>query len=601
MPPRPRLPTHYDAPAHSAMTQAWATVIAECRSRSLVESEFERFISNGMRWTEGFFACIFGLPEGKFRQKYKKYYKPEVDTEEAYRTAFDKLCDGLLSIPEAQAAYAECPEWLKERIPHQLRRKSRRQMQRRERNAKENDSNTETPPDTVQTGTKRKAPPIDDDEGSIHHENAAALSLCPSFRPSSNTPSTAHTSYEYPSILRKRSSLDEDTIKALRAADLQGLQLLLRPEDEPVQMVFAPFLTAMQSNRLLLWDGDPETSSWSGLDKPRLIRAENWGIPKGLKRLCLEATRDRAVNVYRQRGFANHAVPKEKQHYKISTWFKVDDPGHVFWALDVLVKDGSTTFPLSPPASLTQRQIVYTRNIEFLHKANITPKYTFVDTHNDNGLHVLSICGKRCTKLWVIHPPTSENMKAFYRYYGHENTFGKFEPLAKGGLCFLQFPHDAIYLPPGTLHTIYTIEGGCLTGTTWASNTSLFASAQIFEQDVQKGVLNMLDSFLNLVRSLHCAVQDTSDSSRENMQRAMELICELDMDEVWEQLRAPPKEGPKRGVTARQLWDLLQDVGKEMQRHGFDDITCGKCSEGIFEHVNVPDPRKTRSTRSRKG
>ena len=194
----------------------------------------------------------------------------------------------------------------------------------------------------------------------------------------------------------------------------------------------------------------------------------------------------------------------------------------------------------------------------------------------DDGLNVLSVCDDRCVKLWIIHPPSPPNMKAFSLAYGQTNVFGRFEPLASQGLCFFTFPNDAIYLPPGTIHTVYTIASGCLTGTTWASDTGLLASAQLFEQDYRKRE-SMTASFTTMIQSLWCAVQKPDKFP--DIQCALEIICSLDMKSVWKKSLWKPKK-------LIELRATLNMVEQELKRHGPMELVCRRCRAGILAHVN---------------
>ena len=180
-------------------------------------------------------------------------------------------------------------------------------------------------------------------------------------------------------------------------------------------------------------------------------------------------------------------------------------------------------------------------------------------------------------------------MDAFSLAYGHMNVFGRFEPQASQGLCFFTFPNDAIYLPPGTIHTVYTIASGCLTGTTWASDTGLLASAQIFEQDCRKGE-SMTASFTNLIQSLWCAVQ-----KRENfpdIESTLGIICLIDMKLVWRGKLWKP------GMLD-ELQSTVQKVEQELERHGLGKPVCPRCRAGILTHVKVDPPIQKRTSRAK--
>jgi hypothetical protein len=180
-------------------------------------------------------------------------------------------------------------------------------------------------------------------------------------------------------------------------------------------------------------------------------------------------------------------------------------------------------------------------------------------------------------------------MEAFSLAYGQTNVFGRFEPRASQGLCFFTFPNDAIYLPPGTIHTVYTIASGCLTGTTWASDTGLLASAQIFEQDFRKGE-STTASFTNLIQSLWCAVHKRENSR--DIEHALETICTTDINMVWRGKLWKP------GIL-NELRSTIHKVRQELKRHGLEELVCPRCHTGILSHVEGDPPTQKRTPRAK--
>jgi hypothetical protein len=402
-----------------------------------------------------------------------------------------------------------------------------------------------------------------------------------------------------PSLLREGYNISEVDMVALQRANAQTLIGLLRPEDNCVHEVFTFFLEALQSGRVRLWDGDANITSWPGKDQPRLLRNRDWGLPKSLTRLCVNTVyrepNNEYIKVYRQIGLMEQPVPGTKMGYKLLKHLHQNNPKKVIWASNVPVSN----VVFRPPLSIAGNQVVYSTNVVFYPTANVASKYTFIDTHIgkyysswniehivltliDHGLNVLSVCDKRCAKLWVIHPPSTANMKAFDLASGQPNVFGRFEPRATEGLCFFTFPNDAIYLPPGTIHTVYTIAGGCLTGTTWASDTALLASAQLFEQEFRKGE-SIAGSFTNFVESLSCAVQNPENSV--DIACALKIICSIDMRQVWtgKMLKLAKQ---------RDLRSIMDRVMQGPQKQNIDNVVCHGCQEGVLKHIMGYDPRQ---------
>jgi len=184
-------------------------------------------------------------------------------------------------------------------------------------------------------------------------------------------------------------------------------------------------------------------------------------------------------------------------------------------------------------------------------------------------------------------------MRVFSQFYRNSNTFGNFEPLAEGGWCFLQFPGDSVYLPPGTMHTITTISGGCLTGITWVSNTSLIASVQIFIQDAKMLVEDIIGDFGVIVQSIHCVLRLLpSAASLGDLHNALQMLCNANLrKEQWDILG-------KRSTCI----DLIKEIEDEIESRGLRHTTsCIRCRASLVEHLRGSNSQPVRPRRQRRG
>ena len=199
------------------------------------------------------------------------------------------------------------------------------------------------------------------------------VSTLVSFAPSSST---------IPSVWRSHVPLGEETIIALRDAGLTELLHLLRADEHATYAPAVPFVEALKSNRVFFWRGNGQLPAWFTGDAPQVLRGRELGVSRELDRSCLEATaqtiaKKERYTVFHQVQFDKAEVPDlGEAHHLISTWFRANDINHVYWTIDV-----SVGRPLSPPAEVTRGQVVFDQGIDFAQKANITPKFTFVDTH----------------------------------------------------------------------------------------------------------------------------------------------------------------------------------------------------------------------------
>ncbi|KAH7070825.1 hypothetical protein FB567DRAFT_539286 [Paraphoma chrysanthemicola] len=377
-----------------------------------------------------------------------------------------------------------------------------------------------------------------------------------------------------PSVWQQWAPLSETTLAALRNAACADLLHLLRVTDEAPYLPAIPFRAALESGRVSYHREGGQVSTWPCEDAPRIIRGRDWGVPADLDRICLDATSKKLRNrVVKQVGYEKTAIQDPGDaHHLISTWYRANDLNNVYWLLDVDVG-----VELNPPADLTMGRVVFNIGLAFTQTANITPKFSFVDAHIDDGVHVLSICGPGCVKLWIVHPPTAHNMTALARYETNSNIIGNFEPLAEGGCCFLQFPGDAVYLPPGAIHTIITIAGGCLTGLTWVSDASLVPSAQILARDIEQSSKRTKSSFKILLQSIDCWLQaELTPASLASLHQALELICSTTRDRyVWQTLDKD-----------KECTRLIKGIEKRVADRAVEkDTECLKCCASLAAHL----------------
>ena len=133
-----------------------------------------------------------------------------------------------------------------------------------------------------------------------------------------------------------------------------------------------------------LWGGSTDKISWPGKDLPQLLRNWDCGLPKDLDRLCMDMVsntpKNEPIQVYRQSGFAKATVPQAETIFSVTKSLYGNDPKEVCWAFDVPVID-KESLTLTPPQCIVRNQIMLTPNTVLYQKANVTPKYTFVDAH----------------------------------------------------------------------------------------------------------------------------------------------------------------------------------------------------------------------------
>lgn len=76
----------------------------------------------------------------------------------------------------------------------------------------------------------------------------------------------------------------------------------------------------------------------------------------------------------------------------------------------------------------------------------------------------MSQCFGRCEKIWILFPPTSENLAAYANTVGFDRRFAKVGSKLHGGIIIKTTQAEALILPSGALHITCTTAGGFLGG-----------------------------------------------------------------------------------------------------------------------------------------
>ncbi|TVY91606.1 hypothetical protein LAWI1_G002569 [Lachnellula willkommii] len=93
------------------------------------------------------------------------------------------------------------------------------------------------------------------------------------------------------------------------------------------------------------------------------------------------------------------------------------------------------------------------------HQLLLTPKFAHTDIHIDSGdgLSVPMGCSE---KIWLCFPPTHHNLELLSSVEGRKATLVRIGRSLEGGVIFRTTAEDAVYLPVGCLHTVFTLVGG---------------------------------------------------------------------------------------------------------------------------------------------
>jgi hypothetical protein len=67
-----------------------------------------------------------------------------------------------------------------------------------------------------------------------------------------------------------------------------------------------------------------------------------------------------------------------------------------------------------------------------------------------------------CEKLWLLYPRTELDLSLMHREHGQHTKFAQSAALLEFGLVVRTTSKDALYIPAGCLHAVFTIQGGFL-------------------------------------------------------------------------------------------------------------------------------------------
>ncbi|KAF7856813.1 hypothetical protein EAF04_009576 [Stromatinia cepivora] len=116
--------------------------------------------------------------------------------------------------------------------------------------------------------------------------------------------------------------------------------------------------------------------------------------------------------------------------------------------------------PLEPPEFLRTQYHHFGTATKL--RVNISPTGTFTDLWIDMERSVFSLAFGRSRKIWLFFPPTERNMRLFSKVVGESNILARIGSDLEGGVVCETTTSSALYLPAGTLCTVFTIEGGLL-------------------------------------------------------------------------------------------------------------------------------------------
>ncbi|KAG4430017.1 hypothetical protein IFR05_014500 [Cadophora sp. M221] len=94
-----------------------------------------------------------------------------------------------------------------------------------------------------------------------------------------------------------------------------------------------------------------------------------------------------------------------------------------------------------------------------------TPKFWMTDLHI--GL---------CEKLWIMFPPTPQNLQLMQSADGQRSKLARIGKDLGGGLVIKADSSQALYIPAGCIHAVFTLHGGFLVSLEFTTSLSVKGS-----------------------------------------------------------------------------------------------------------------------------
>ncbi|KAI3326652.1 hypothetical protein HD806DRAFT_487799 [Xylariaceae sp. AK1471] len=114
---------------------------------------------------------------------------------------------------------------------------------------------------------------------------------------------------------------------------------------------------------------------------------------------------------------------------------------------------------------------------------NITPRFSGVDLHVDQGSHGLTLLHGGCVKLWALYPLTEHNRAKLQQAYQSNAMFIELRGVLEGGEFCIQTEDQALYLPPGCIHSTITLKGGLTPGIMFTTAECMKPSVFLWDID----------------------------------------------------------------------------------------------------------------------
>ncbi|KAI1322433.1 hypothetical protein F5Y16DRAFT_404448 [Xylariaceae sp. FL0255] len=161
------------------------------------------------------------------------------------------------------------------------------------------------------------------------------------------------------------------------------------------------------------------------------------------------------------------------------------------------------------------------QDIDLVPITNVILKFSAAELYVDYGKHGIILLHGGCVKLWALYLLTPHNFERFSAANQSDTAFVKLQRHLEGGVTCVQTEDQAIYLPPGCIHNIYTLQGGLTPGIEFSTIECLEPAVKMWDSNSENARLCGNDCY-----PLFEAVVIGLRSRRPDWQvKAIELLC----------------------------------------------------------------------------
>ncbi|KUJ17269.1 uncharacterized protein LY89DRAFT_733134 [Mollisia scopiformis] len=130
--------------------------------------------------------------------------------------------------------------------------------------------------------------------------------------------------------------------------------------------------------------------------------------------------------------------------------------------------------------------VALTKHVEPFPEGNLqillTPKFWTTDLHIDNNDGLATTIGPT-EKIWLTFPPTTKNLKHMKEADTQRSKLARIGKLLEGGLIYKTTSAQAIYVPIGCIHAVFTTHGGFLLSIDFSTPQSAKVLSSLFKSD----------------------------------------------------------------------------------------------------------------------